>query len=362
MALPRASIKLLLTGASGYIGGSVLTQFLATSFDEIKNLSISVLVRKREHAEYFESIGVTPILFNDLSELDLLKKVASDHDVVIHTASSLMPAPAEALIEGLAIRKAATNNAVWYLHVSGASSIANRPATRSFIDTAAEGGEKRVFSDTDDIYAYEERREALEQYGQRTTDVTVVRAGEACGVLTYIVTGGVFYGRGTGHFHQTSVQIPWVMQVALNEGYVEFIGEGAEEWDRVHITDVARVFELLLQRLLRPDWESLPSGKRGFYFADAALFSWKEMADKIAKVGYDLGVLNQETARSSSLATVASKFPGVPPELVELALASRAVLRGYNTRELLGWKPLKGDEAWDKTFAEDWELVLNARK
>jgi hypothetical protein len=77
-----------------------------------------VLVRQPEHAEYYKSQGITPILFENLDQAELLKKVASEHDIVINTASASRPIGARALIEGLAERKKITGEPVWFIHVS----------------------------------------------------------------------------------------------------------------------------------------------------------------------------------------------------------------------------------------------------
>lgn len=77
-----------------------------------------MLVRKPEHAEYYKSQGINAILFEGLDQVDLLKKVASEHDIVINTASAFQPGAAEAFIQGLAERKKATSNPVYYIHVS----------------------------------------------------------------------------------------------------------------------------------------------------------------------------------------------------------------------------------------------------
>lgn len=98
-------------------GGSVLTLLRKSINADIKNIDYTVLVRKPEQAEYYKSEGINAILFENLGQVDLLQKAASEHDVVINTASAFQPKAAAALIAGLAERRKATGGPVHFIHV-----------------------------------------------------------------------------------------------------------------------------------------------------------------------------------------------------------------------------------------------------
>ena len=99
-------------------GGSVLTTLLTSEDAGIKSASISALVRKQEQADKLQQNGVQPILFSGLDDTELLTKVASEHDIVINTASAFHNRAAAAIIEGLARRKKDTGKEVHLVHVS----------------------------------------------------------------------------------------------------------------------------------------------------------------------------------------------------------------------------------------------------
>lgn len=62
---------------------------------------------------------MTPIIFKSLDEdVELLKKAASEHDIIINTASAARAIGARSLVEGLAERKKITGEPVWFIHVS----------------------------------------------------------------------------------------------------------------------------------------------------------------------------------------------------------------------------------------------------
>lgn len=62
---------------------------------------------------------MTPIIFTSLDDdIELLKKAASEHDIIINTASAARSIGAKALVEGLAERRKTTGEPVWFIHVS----------------------------------------------------------------------------------------------------------------------------------------------------------------------------------------------------------------------------------------------------
>jgi hypothetical protein len=62
----------------------------------------------------------------------------------------------------------------------GTSILGDQPISKKFIDT-------KIYSDKEDIYAYEVEREKKETYGQRVADIATVKIGEEMGVKTYII-------------------------------------------------------------------------------------------------------------------------------------------------------------------------------
>lgn len=181
--------------------------------------------------------------------------------------------------------------------------------------------ENREFSDKEDIIGYELEREKLEKYGQRTTDLAVIAAGESTGVPTYILMSPTIYGCGTGAFNKQSIQIPFLTRLAFKKGYAEYIGEGAGVWDHAHIDDTALLYELVLGKLLKG--EKIPSGREGLYFAGCGRHSWKSVSERIAKAGHQLGVLSEPTARSGRLDEITQHNPSKSVQFVELGFASR---------------------------------------
>ena len=349
-----ATTKVLVSGATGYVGGSVLSHLLSSTKQATRRVEISVVIRNDKRAEYFTSLGLKVYPIKDLDDSEALKAAASENDVVIHTASGYHTLSATALIEGLGLRKKRNPDAeVYFIQTSGTSNLADRPITRTFT-------ESRDFSDEDpDIYEYLKRREAIEQYGQRTTDLAVVETGKKENVPTTIIMSPTIYGLGSGKFHRLTIQYPLQMRAALSEGKASFVGDGQGKWDFVHVLDLAELYEVVLL-----DWiegrRLAPVGEKGIIFSATGSFTWKEVAERIAQVGGQLGVLEDTEPKSTSLEHAAKIWVGGDEQLCELGFASTASTKAVIGPKL-GWAPTRTREDWENSIREEFEEVLKER-
>jgi len=342
-----APLKILITGATGYIGGSVLTGLLDSN-DFGSKYTISALVRGEDKATVLESKGVTPILFEDLDQSDVLQKAASEHDVVIQMAIGFHIGSPRDLILGLAERKKQTGKEVHYIHTSGTSNLADQPITGKY-------HEERIFSDKENIYAYEKSREALQPYPQRTAELTVVDTGLKVGVQTHVIMSPTIYGIGTGPFHTLSIQFPAIIRSAIKTGQVETIGEGKGIWDYVHIADLVTLYTLLVSKIVAG--EALPSGEQGILFSATGRYTWGEAAEYIGKALFDLGAIKTPEVRHISLEEAAEKWSGGQLLLAELGFASNSRTTSVVGREL-GWNPVKTEADFKSSFQEDAKLIV----
>ncbi|KAK1775286.1 hypothetical protein QBC45DRAFT_422568 [Copromyces sp. CBS 386.78] len=345
-----AQTSILLTGATGYIGGSVLSTLLSSTNVQIKACKLSAIVRKQSQADLLKEKGVNAIVFDGLDDLETLRKIASEHDIVINIAITYHTASAEALLRGVDDRQKKTSKLGHLIQTSGTSSIADKPLSGAYVESA-------VFSDKSDIYAYERYRQSLEVYPQRTSDLLICEQGEAAGIKTYVIMPPTIYGEGTGLFNRRSIQINTMMRAAMKDGYASRVGTGEAEWDHVHVVDLAKFYELMVARILAGD--DLESNLKGIYFCQSGHQSWREVSDRIAEVGHSLGYLKSYTVRQITLQQASKKFgDGLPAEIMEAAFASRARSRADRAHEL-GWRPTKTRKDFEDGFADDWRAVAN---
>ncbi|KAF4628389.1 hypothetical protein G7Y89_g9763 [Cudoniella acicularis] len=271
-----------------------------------------------------------------------------DTHLVIHTASGFDTAAAKALVLGLGQRKQATGKAVHYIHTSGTSNLGDQPITGKYY-------ESHIFSDEENIYAYEKTRESQHTYAQRTTDLAVVETGLEQGVETHIIMSPTIYGIGTGNFNRQSIQIPTIIRSALKAGQAEAIGEGKGIWDYVHIADLAKLYEILLTKIL--NGEEVPSGEKGIIFSSSGRYSWAELSHGVADALFTLGAIKTRDVKSLTLEEAAEKWAGGLVFHAELGFASNSRTDSVVSRQL-GWKPQKTVEDWKANFIEEARLII----
>jgi NAD(P)-dependent dehydrogenase (short-subunit alcohol dehydrogenase family) len=105
-------LKILVTGANGYIGGSVASALIADGH------KVRGLVRSKEKADTVAAHGIDPVVVS-LGDADLLQAEARAADAVINAASSDHRGAVEALISGL------SGSGKPLLHSSGSSIVAD---------------------------------------------------------------------------------------------------------------------------------------------------------------------------------------------------------------------------------------------
>lgn len=98
-------------------GGSVLAQLVSSTDPNIKDIQITAVVRRQDQADLLAKHGINAVLFNGLDDTAQLRRLASEYDIVLHCATGLHTASAEALILGLGDSMRKTGQQAYYVHV-----------------------------------------------------------------------------------------------------------------------------------------------------------------------------------------------------------------------------------------------------
>jgi nucleoside-diphosphate-sugar epimerase len=360
--MSTTQLQILLTGVTGYIGGSILTSLLDSP--SLKNATITLLLRNQSRAETLTSkFGdrVKPIVYKDLDDLSATTAAASKADLVINAGPGFHFPSTQALLRGLAQRKKETGNEVWMIQTSGTSNVADRPYSKVY---EYQDPEQEFDDAKDDIYAYEKSREELQTYGQRSTELGVVDLGLELGVKTLVIMSPLIFGQGTGLWNQWSIQIPALIRGAIGHGRAIVVGDGHGVWDHVHIVDLAELYTIIALRMLEGR-EGVPIGKRGIIFSGNGRHAWKDVSQKVADVLVDEVQIESREVESVSLSEgtqLLKVLDFVSDEaMIELGLCSNSRTVSTVGRSL-GWKPTRGEEAFDEGFKDDVRAVLAERK
>ena len=222
-------MKIFVTGANGYIGGSVASA-LITDGHKVRGL-----VRSKEKADAVAAHGVDPVI-GSLDDADLLQAEARAADAVVNAASSDHRGAVEALISGL------SGSGKPLIHSSGSSIVA---------DLAMGEPSDRIFDEMTPIVPLTERAARI------AIDQLVLTAP---GIQSVVLCNSMIYGGALGAPAQ-SVQIPALVRHAKVSGVARYIGRGLNRWSNVHIADVAALYVLAIARAPAGSFMYVESGE-----------------------------------------------------------------------------------------------------
>ena len=352
--MSSTKINILLTGATGYIGGSVLTGLL--QHPNASNFKITALLRGDEsRIKKVTALGVTPLIGSNDSH-EIIEKAASESHVVIHTANSADDLQsAKAIISGLNKRTQATGKPAIYIHTSGTGVLIE--------DVRGKKGSSTVYNDLDPAQI----NGLADEQVHRNVDLLVINAADANPLLkTVIIIPPLIYGIGSGLFNQTSMQLPLLVRIALKRSKAEVLGPGEATWDNVHILDLVDAYIILLEQLLvtygpnaKADVKASPyltTGRDGYYFAENGRHSWRQLAERIAEVLYKKGVIKSAQVTSFPENEVDSAF-GNPYGWIGWGSQSNSTAARIRK---LGWKP-RQPSLFDST-EEQVDATINEAK
>ncbi|GGI52909.1 NAD-dependent epimerase/dehydratase family protein [Oxalicibacterium solurbis] len=237
-------MNVFITGAAGYIGGSVATRLLQEGW------KVRGLVRTQEQAERVRKLGIDPVI-GTLEDTDLLAHEAKQADAVVNAASSDNRPPVEAMLDALA------GSGKPFIHTSGSSVVGD--------DARGEWKSDKVFAEDTPVDVVPEKA------ARASLDKLILDAAQR-GVRSVILCNTMIYGTGLGA-SPDSVQIPPLVAQAQKSGIARYVGQGVNVWSNVHIADVVELYLLALKKA--------PAGS--FYFVENGEASYADIVAAIAK-------------------------------------------------------------------------------
>ncbi|KAG0043000.1 hypothetical protein BGZ83_011948 [Gryganskiella cystojenkinii] len=178
------SVRVLIIGATGYIGSTVTDLLLKESAKSKR--TFRALVRSPEKAKDIRSLGIEPVL-GSLDDFQLLEKEAAHADIVLSFADSDHPGSVQAILKGLQHRPRPENGRKRpiLIHTSGAGVLLDE-ASGSY-------GSQTIYYDSDAAQ--------LSTLGpkqpHRNVDLEIMSPKLNGQVDTYIVVPPIVWGFGT---------------------------------------------------------------------------------------------------------------------------------------------------------------------
>jgi nucleoside-diphosphate-sugar epimerase len=283
-------MKILVTGATGYIGGSVAARLVKDGHHVIG------LARSDAAAEALRGRGIEPYA-GGLTDHGRLRAIAFSVDAVINAANSDNPFVVRAILPALA------GTGKCYIQTSGSSVV-----------SSYDDGEKseRIFHEDTPFTPMPEK-------ATRVAIDHAVLAASLDGVRSVVIRPTLIYGRGHGA-NPSSVQIPKLIAEAKRSRVARHVGRGRNIWSNVHIDDVVELYALALAKA--------PAGS--LFFAENGEASMKEAAEAISRM-LGLGGRTEDWPIDQAVEALG---PGA-----HLTWGSNSRVRALKARAMLGWAP-----------------------
>ncbi|KAJ3091678.1 hypothetical protein HK100_007126, partial [Physocladia obscura] len=272
------SPNVLITGASGYLGGSLLEKIHEEGLPPHGKLY--ALVRKETDAAEVKKRGAFSLSFDVKDSAAVRKNIVENNISVVFFLIDAMSSNSQVLfIEALAEVKRNTGKEVHFLHAV-------------------------------------------------TTNCTVIEEAEKYGVRN---------GRGLGFGNKISIQTVDIIKAALSSNHVYKIDTENSVWPVSHVADTSALYKQILSSILAGN---LPdSGRNGYYLASSGLVDWNDIYSAIASALYKRRVIADSEVRLADAETVRKMAEGVgcQPQLIGFKIAGLCTLQAKNG-EKLGWK------------------------
>ncbi|CRG88020.1 hypothetical protein PISL3812_05045 [Talaromyces islandicus] len=321
------TVQILVTGAGGYIGGSIVADLLNVKEGLLKNAGIHAAVRSIEQGQSLSTLNV------HVAQLDLSNKahvenylVSHDIGIVVNTATSIDRDVAFNLIAGLSAWRETTGKESYFIHTSGLSAFDENT-----------GWPYGNVKDSDSVYNLE--NETKNTYIVRQVDTFIVERCKTSDVTAFMIFPPTLHGRGTGTWNQLSPQIPALVKASIKEKKVHKFAQNREA-PLAHISDISIFFVHLIEAILQGD--NLPTGENGYFFLVSYMIPWWTILERLAARLYARGLVNSPELDVWPSDEVLAEAVGVPVKFA-YSMWNPSPRVSCENRDIVGWHP-----KWDK--------------
>ncbi|RKS97367.1 NAD-dependent epimerase/dehydratase family protein [Chryseobacterium defluvii] len=283
--------RILITGITGYIGGTIAKKLLD------KNYTVIGLIRNEVHAQELEAAGIETVVGN-IHDETILRSAISNADAIIHNADSADDAyVADSIVNAL------EGSGKTFIFTSGSAIFGGK-----------ENGEKNDFVFTEDIPL----QPRLEMASRVLINQHILQSARK-NVRSIVIVPTMVYGEGLG-LKKDSIQLPALTHFSKEKGFGVYFGKGENIWSNVHIEDLADLYVLALEK-----------AKAGsLYYAENGSSTIKNLAEKISE-RYEL-----QPAQSVTVQEAVNQFG---PAGGYFGFASNSLCNADKAKTELNWKP-----------------------
>ncbi|KAI5997250.1 hypothetical protein F5J12DRAFT_851731 [Pisolithus orientalis] len=309
------------TGATGYVGGTVLTRLI--DHPTFANSEITLLIRpsKKDKISALHSLGLNTVL-GSYNDLDILEEQASKADIVFSVAD--------------ADNLAATGQQPLLIHTWKGVLVDD---AKGLYPTDV------IYDDLnpDQIDAL-----AITQLAQEYKE-NYVKAYIILPPTIYALAKTRFVGLGLQN--PRSLQIPQLIRAGLLKGQGGMVGKGENVWPNVHIDDIADLYIIVYENALSG---KAGHGREGFYFGENGEHKLYDLSKVVAQELYNVG-----RGKSPEPAPFTEEDYKRPENFGLEFLGTNARCLARRARAL-GWKPKYTTEDAFKSIKPEVEYAIQS--
>ncbi|THX98426.1 NAD(P)-binding protein [Aureobasidium pullulans] len=339
------SYNVLITGGSGYLGGTLLNRLQSAGLPALK---LYALVRKDSQAEAVKQYGAEPLTF-DAYEESAVREAVLKHEinVVFSLHDAFKADSAVAFIKALAELKNNTGRNVHFLHTTGAKAFSSHMGAP--ID--------KPFADNDNLHGIHKAQHPPIPFLQPLldTNITVTELSESLGVQSYVFAPCIMAKEKASATRSRFKLLQLSTAKAAKKVYR--VDQGRPTWPVCHILDNTALYIQLLRNIVSGRQEGYD--KNGYYLASPGSVAWEDIYSGIAKATYKRGAIHDDTVHQADSAVLEEMAQGLGCDkaMVAFQLGGACLLTAKHGVEI-GWKPEYGPEHILSSLDEEVDLIF----
>ncbi|KAI0707122.1 NAD-P-binding protein [Earliella scabrosa] len=337
------------TGATGYIGGTVLSKLL--KHPKAAAFEIVALVRNADKARILESKFNVKAVVGSHQDLDKIHDLVAKSDFVFHLADADDEPLIRTILKAQKERHAKTGKVPVLIHTSGTGVLTD--------DSHGEYATEIIYDDLN----VEQIKSIPPTALHRNVDLLIFEADSEGYARTHIITPSTIYGLAkhplvdAGVSNQHSVQIPIIVKASLDRKRAGVVGKGKSIWPDVHIDDVADLYIVLFDGILNnPD--KTGHGWEGFYFGENGEHTWYQISQAIGEALVKLGIADDATPTTFTVEELVKYFGS---EKAGWYSGTNSRCRANRGRSI-GWKPKHTTEDMLQSILPEVEAIWKKMK